>query len=181
MRDALNKTGKPIWYAIHSSTDPGSPNATVANMWRTGGDLSGSNFDMWTNRLDLATTEAQAALAGPGAFPNPDFLEVGYSPRNPKGRGQTPLEQRAMFTMWAALPGPLILSADLRPNAASGGIDAESLATLTNAEVIAVRSKLYCAILSCTLLPFGLAFRFGVGLNVLVCSDAADLLRGFMG
>jgi hypothetical protein len=24
-------------------------------------------------------------LAGPGAFPNPDFLEVGYSPRAPKG------------------------------------------------------------------------------------------------
>ena len=25
MRDALNKTGKAVWYAIHSSTTPGSP------------------------------------------------------------------------------------------------------------------------------------------------------------
>lgn len=101
MRDALNRTGRAIWYAIHSTTTPGSPNASVANMWRTGGDLSSSDFDMWVNRLDLATTPTQAALAGPGAFPNPDFLEVGYSPRNPKGspRVQSALEQRSMFTM----------------------------------------------------------------------------------
>ena len=37
-----------------------------------------------------------------------------------------------------ALSGPLILSADLRPGAASGGIDAAALETLTNKEVIAV-------------------------------------------
>ena len=37
MRDALNKTGRPIFYAIHSSIiGTGNPNATVANMWRTG-------------------------------------------------------------------------------------------------------------------------------------------------
>lgn len=40
---------------------------------------------------------------------------------------------------WAALPGPLILSADLRPNAGCGGIDSVALQTLTNPEVIAVR------------------------------------------
>lgn len=137
MRDALNKTGKPIWYAIHSSIiGVGNPNATVANMWRTGGDLSAGSYDMWTNRLDLATTDVQAALTGPGAFPNPDFLEVGYSPRMPKGRMQSVLSQRSMFTMWAALPGPLILSADLRPGAKCGGIDAEVLEILTNKEVI---------------------------------------------
>merc|ERR1719231_2147192 len=44
-----------------------------------------------------------------------------------------------MFTMWAALPGPLILSADLRQGAPSGGIyDAYTMATLKNTEVIAV-------------------------------------------
>ena len=37
MRDALNRTGRPIFYAIHSSIiGTGNPNATVANMWRTG-------------------------------------------------------------------------------------------------------------------------------------------------
>ena len=111
-------------------------------MWRTGDDLFSSNYDMWLNRLDLATADSQAALTGPGAFPNPDFLEVGYSPRSPKGHTQTALEQRSMFTMWAALPGPLILSADLRPGATCGGIDAEALETLTNKEVIAVNQDL---------------------------------------
>lgn len=88
MRDALNATGKAVWFAIHgvwmNNTTPGSDFGNVANMWRTGGDLSASNFDMWTNRLDLATTTQQRQMAGPGSFPNPDFLEVGYSPRMQK-------------------------------------------------------------------------------------------------
>lgn len=135
MRDALNATGRRIFF----STSPGSQDPAVSNDWRVGPDLYSSSYDMWTNRLDLATTPAQAALAGPGAFPNPDFLEVGYSPREPKGAGvMTALEQRSMFTMWASLPTNLILSADLRPGAASGGIDADALATLTNAEVVAI-------------------------------------------
>ena len=141
MRDALNATGRPIFFSIHGGTTPGSPNGTVANDWRTGGDLYSSSFDMWTNRLDLATTPEQAALVGPGSFANPDFLEVGYSPRAPKGADgvMSALEQRSMFTMWAALPTPLILSADVRPNATSGGVDdAETRETLMNAEVIAV-------------------------------------------
>jgi hypothetical protein len=91
---------------------------------------------MWTNRLDLATTASQRALAGPGAFPNPDFLEVGYSPRMSKERSMSLVEQRSMFTMWAALPGPLILSADLRPGRA--GLDNDVLRILLNKEVIAV-------------------------------------------
>jgi len=132
MRDALNKTGRPILYQTHSA-----PNGTVANAWRTGGDLYSSNFDMWTNRLDLATTPEQRALAGPGSLPDPDFLEVGYNPRNPKGQTQSELEQRSMFTMWAALPTGLILSADLRA-ASSGVSDPFIMETLTNGEVIAV-------------------------------------------
>ena len=56
MRDALNKTGRKMWYAIHAGNceDWSQPvncvNGSVANMWRTGGDLSSSSFDMWTNR-----------------------------------------------------------------------------------------------------------------------------------
>ena len=41
-----------------------------------------------------------------------------------------------MFTMWAALPTGLILSADLRVG--SNGVDADTLETLTNEEVIAI-------------------------------------------
>ena len=82
MGDALNKTGRRIWYAIHAGTDASPEYPRVANMWRcgradpnlrgpsqdtdpesrlrsVGGDLYASSFDMWTNRLDLATTAAQ--------------------------------------------------------------------------------------------------------------------------
>jgi len=41
-----------------------------------------------------------------------------------------------MFTMWAMLPTTLVLSADVR--AGKGGLDAYTLATLTNTEVIAI-------------------------------------------
>lgn len=133
MRDALNATGRSILFNVHGSPTLGG---TISNSWRTGGDLYSSSFAMWTNRLDLATTPEQAALAGPGAFSDPDDLEVGYSPRSPPAGSQSALEQRSMFTMWAALPTNLILSADLR--AGSGGLDAAALDTLTNAEVISV-------------------------------------------
>lgn len=136
MRDALNATGRHIFYNIHACASAGCPNATVGNSWRTGPDLYSSEFDMWTNRLDLATTPEQLALLAPGAFPDPDDLEVGYSPRCTPANSQSALEQRSMFTMWAVLPTQLLLSADLR--AGSGGLDADALATLTNTEVIAI-------------------------------------------
>lgn len=106
MRDALNATGRPVFYAIHAGncenwcvlialqqsflcvvnltlhcrqlfrTDYNCVNGSIANMWRTGPDLIASDFDVWTTRLDLATLPEQAALVGPGSFANPDFLEV---------------------------------------------------------------------------------------------------------
>jgi alpha-galactosidase len=136
MRDALNATGKPVLFTIHGCVDPDCDFGNVANMWRTGGDLYSSNFAMWTNRLDLATTPQQAALTGPGSLPDPDFLEVGYSPRATRGQSQSPLEQRSMFTMWATLPTGLILSADTR--VWSDGLDEYTLETLMNPEVIAI-------------------------------------------
>jgi alpha-galactosidase len=136
MRDALNATGKPVLFTIHGCVDPDCDFGNVANMWRTGGDLYSSNFAMWTNRLDLATTPQQAALTGPGSLPDPDFLEVGYSPRATRGQSQSPLEQRSMFTMWATLPTGLILSADTR--VWSDGLDEYTLETLMNPEIIAI-------------------------------------------
>lgn len=141
MSKELNATGRHIFLSIHGDPVARPEYASISNMWRVGDDLWDSSFDMWTDRLDKATSDDQAALAGPGRIPNPDFLEVGYSPRNPKNKEgiMTPLEMRSMFTMWAALPGPLILSADLRSNVPCGGIGDEFiLRTLTNPEVIAV-------------------------------------------
>ena len=58
------------------------------------------SFDMWTNRLDLATTPLQAALVGPGAIANPDFLEVAKP-----GNGMSLTESQAMFTMYVCTFG----------------------------------------------------------------------------
>ena len=107
--ESLNNTGKPIFLAIHPQQGGNSTYPKVANMWRTGGDLSASSYDMWLNRLDLATDPKQSINVGPGAIANPDFLEVGYTPRQPKSSPnvQTIVERRSMFTMWAAYLGLL--------------------------------------------------------------------------
>ena len=70
-----------IFFAIHSDGRPwedgSDSNGSVANMWRTGGDLYASSYKMWLDRLDLATDSRMRPFVGPGAFANPDFLEVG--------------------------------------------------------------------------------------------------------
>jgi alpha-galactosidase len=129
MRDALNATGRPV---VFSLCNPGFGDGEFGHMWRTGPDLYSQQWDMIVNRFQLAATPANRAATGPGAFPDPDNLEVGPSPRAPPGAGATPLEQRSQFTMWAVLPAPLVLAANL------SALDPFSLATLTNAGVIAV-------------------------------------------
>jgi alpha-galactosidase len=129
LRDALNASGRPMVFSI---CNPGFGNGEFGHMWRTGPDLYSQAWDMFVNRFQLAATPENRAATGPGAIPDPDNLEVGYSPRAPPGQGATPLEQRSMFSMWSILPAPLVLAADLR------SLDNYSLATLTNAAVIAV-------------------------------------------
>jgi hypothetical protein len=66
-----------------------------------------------------------AADASPGAWNDPDMLEVGNG-------GMSDTEDRTHFSMWAMLSAPLIAGNDLT------AMSATTLATLTNAEVIAV-------------------------------------------
>eukprot|EP01065_Artemidia_motanka_P036222 TRINITY_DN44128_c0_g1_i1.p2 TRINITY_DN44128_c0_g1~~TRINITY_DN44128_c0_g1_i1.p2 ORF type:complete len:389 (+),score=143.44 TRINITY_DN44128_c0_g1_i1:62-1228(+) len=127
-RDALNKTGKPVLYSIHTkwthSTSSGiSPetSAPVANIWRTTGDIKNN----WPAVLDRAVrNNAHAAAAGPGGFNDPDMLEV--------GNGLTDAESRSHFAMWCVMKAPLLIGTDV--TAASDA----TLATLGNAELIAV-------------------------------------------
>ena len=51
MRDALNKTGKPIFYSLceWGSSDPSSWAQSVGNSWRTTGDISNSWESVMTN------------------------------------------------------------------------------------------------------------------------------------
>jgi len=94
----------------------------VGNSWRTTPDIS----DHWLSMINnLEATSALASAAGPGAWNDPDMLEVGNG-------GMTDTEYQTHFTMWAMLAAPLIAGNDL------SNMSAASLATLNNSEVIAV-------------------------------------------
>lgn len=94
----------------------------VSNSWRTTPDIHDNWISMITN---LDATSAFAASASPGAWNDPDMLEVGNG-------GMTQTEDRTQFSMWAILAAPLIAGNDLTK------MTAATLATLTNPEVIAV-------------------------------------------
>ncbi|MGH7646579.1 MAG: hypothetical protein ACREND_00565, partial [Gemmatimonadaceae bacterium] len=91
-------------------------------LWRTTDDIE----DRWASMLDNLDQSAQhATAAGPGAWNDPDMLEVGNG-------GMTDDEYRAHLSLWAIMAAPLIAGNDLRD------MSAATRATLTNREVIAV-------------------------------------------
>ncbi|MDX3193049.1 ricin-type beta-trefoil lectin domain protein [Streptomyces sp. MN03-5084-2B] len=123
MRDALQATGRPIVYSICEWGDfaPATWAADVGNLWRTTGDITnnwGTVDALYRQNVGLASA------AKPGAWNDPDMLEV--------GNGMDFREDRAHFTLWAAMAAPLIAGADLR----SASVAAFS--TYLNADVLAV-------------------------------------------
>ena len=123
-RDALMRTGRPIVLSIceWGSNQPWEWAPRVGNLWRTTDDIE----DTWSSMLDNLDQSAEhATAAGPGAWNDPDMLEVGNG-------GMTDQEYRAHFSLWAIMAAPLIAGNDLRD------MSAATIATLTNREVIAV-------------------------------------------
>ncbi|WP_181793892.1 lectin [Streptomyces sp. WELS2] len=124
MRDALAKTGRPILFAICNwgSDNVGQWGPATGNSWRTTGDIS-ANWGSVTGILDAQP--AYAGISKPGAWNDPDMLEVGNA-------GLSDTEARAHFSLWALLNAPLIAGNDLRT------MSAATRSVLTNREVIAV-------------------------------------------
>ena len=94
----------------------------VGNLWRTTGDIGDSFSSM------LSIYQANVALAPyaiPGAWNDPDMLEVGNG-------HMTDTEYRSHFTLWATMAAPLIIGTDLRTASAA------TLAILANRDVIAI-------------------------------------------
>jgi alpha-galactosidase len=123
MRDALAKTGRQIFFAI---CNWGNDNvlqwgAATGNSWRTTGDIQ-ANWNSVMSILDLQP--GWAGASHPGAWNDPDMLEV--------GNGLSDTESQAHFSLWALLNAPLIAGNDLRT------MSAATKAVLTNTEVIAV-------------------------------------------
>ncbi|KAK1285543.1 hypothetical protein QJS10_CPB20g00132 [Acorus calamus] len=124
MRDALNLTGRTIFYSLceWGVDDPALWAGKVGNSWRTTDDIN----DSWESMTTIADlNDKWASYAGPGGWNDPDMLEVGNG-------GMTYQEYRAHFSIWALMKAPLLIGCDVR------SITSETLEILSNEEVIAV-------------------------------------------
>eukprot|EP00026_Physarum_polycephalum_P007276 Phypoly_transcript_07334.p1 GENE.Phypoly_transcript_07334~~Phypoly_transcript_07334.p1 ORF type:complete len:529 (-),score=81.06 Phypoly_transcript_07334:65-1420(-) len=124
MRDALNATGRQIFFSMceWGVDNPATWAPTVGNSWRTTGDIS----DSWTSMLNnFDINNEWFKQAGPGGWNDPDMLEVGNG-------GMTNTEYVSHFSLWAIAKAPLLIGCDVTH------LDSATLAILTNSEVIAV-------------------------------------------
>jgi alpha-galactosidase len=134
-RDALaqaaQETGHNIVFSICEKTDFGVPNSAwpeIGNLWRTTGDIHDAFSSMVSN---FHKNVLLSDLAKPGAWNDPDMLEIGNG-------GQSDTEYRSEFSLWSEMAAPLIAGT---PIAEAGGKHAATPATLAiyeNKDVIAV-------------------------------------------
>jgi alpha-galactosidase len=124
MGDALRATGRPILYSVceWGADQPWTWAPALGNSWRTTGDIA----DSWSSMIGIAhQNQPLARYARPGAWNDPDMLEVGNG-------GMTDTEYRTHVSLWSEMAAPLLIGSD--PRRAS----AATLAILKNTEVIAV-------------------------------------------
>ncbi|WP_407639521.1 NPCBM/NEW2 domain-containing protein [Kitasatospora azatica] len=124
MGDALKATGRPILYSIceWGANAPWSWAGPVGNSWRTTGDIS----DTWQSMIGIAhANQGLANFAKPGAWNDPDMLEVGNG-------GMTGTEYQTHFSLWSEMSAPLMIGTDLRT------AQQPTFDILTNTDVIAV-------------------------------------------
>lgn len=110
-RDAMNATGKQVWFSLcgweawYSPPDPSLNylgGGSLGNSWRIAGDGSG-----WGPLTNCLNTQAGAApYVGLGAWADPDLL---IGPQVYVG-GQSDQQARAQFTMWSLAPTNLLIS-----------------------------------------------------------------------
>jgi alpha-galactosidase len=115
--------------------------ALGVNHWRIGQDISddfnypGNREQYYFDVLDqLDRGVGLEKYAGPGHWNDYDMLVVGLNGRSKQlvGSGASNTEYRTHFSLWAMVSSPMLVGADVRH------LDAYSLETLTNREVIAL-------------------------------------------
>jgi len=114
MSKALLKAG-PILFSMcdWGVQDPWLWASSVGNSWRTDEDIS-DGFDSVIRVLDNQI--GLSIYAGPGAWNDPDMLEVGNG-------GLAYVEERSHFALWCLLKAPLLIGCDIRSmNNRSAGI-----------------------------------------------------------
>jgi hypothetical protein len=121
MKNALAKSGRNIvfsqcaWWFYNWE-------ATTGNLWRTTGDIKDSMVSMLRN-FDVNVTLASDAK--PGAWNDPDMLEVGNG-------GMTDVQYRSHMSLWAVMAAPLIAGNDI------ANMSSATKAILMAPEIIAV-------------------------------------------
>ncbi|CAK0870251.1 unnamed protein product, partial [Prorocentrum cordatum] len=111
MRDALNATRRPIYFALCGWSDwYAPPGRHLGNSWRYGYDVN-----TWAGAWDNAISASSrlAPFAGPGGWNDPDALI-------------------SEFSLWAVMAAPLQIGSNIV------NLSDYDLETYTNAEVIAV-------------------------------------------
>jgi alpha-galactosidase len=124
MRDGLYAAGRPIVFSLceWGSTKPWEWGKEVGHLWRSTGDI----VDRWDAMIDIYDkNKVLAQYAGPGAWNDPDMLEVGNG-------GMTTEEYRTHFSLWCMMAAPLIAGNDL------GNMSSETAEILKNKEIIAL-------------------------------------------
>jgi len=125
MSNALKATGRDIVFSMCNpdlGDDPWLWGAPISNLWRTTTDIQ-DNFGSM-----LGNFEGTVGLyrdAGPGAWNDPDLLQIGNG-------GSSLLEYTSEFSLWAEMSAPLIASTNL------AGLTPAERAIYENSGVIAV-------------------------------------------
>ncbi len=125
MSDALKATGRPIAFSI-CNPDPGDDpwqwGPPIANLWRTTEDIQDNFGSILAN---FEGTVYHYADAGPGAWNDPDLLQIGNG-------GSSLVEYTTEFSLWAEMAAPLIASTNI------AALTHAELAIYENPNVIAV-------------------------------------------
>ena len=137
MGHALASAGRPMVYDINDANATRNHDLDwtwaprIANLWRVTSDISDSYTSMLNHfcGCDLSTPSSYdlelSRYARPGAWNDPDMLEVGNG-------GMTNTEDQTEFSLWAEMAAPLLAGNDLTT------MSAATREILTNRAVIAV-------------------------------------------
>ncbi|MBK8803963.1 MAG: NPCBM/NEW2 domain-containing protein [Fibrobacteres bacterium] len=129
MGKAIANSGRPMVFSVCAwQTQEWMP--AVGNLWRSTDDITSewlgvNNVYGRAIMTNLDGNSDKFIFTRPGAFSDPDMLEV--------GTGKLTLdENKAHFGLWALMAAPLIAGNDVR------SVNATNLAILTNSDVISI-------------------------------------------
>lgn len=134
MGRALLATGRKIVFSLCEWGDnqPWLWGAKVGHLWRISGDIypcfdcefSHGTWSSWGVMRIVNMRDGIRKYSGPGAWNDPDMMEV--------GNGMSLAEDRTHFALWCMLAAPLILGNDVR------SASKETIAIVTNKNLIAI-------------------------------------------